>query len=226
MNEFTIEIIKGRFSPAPSSQYHITYNFKFEVKLSVLDASSASLVERTEETITDSARVYFKVHPTIPIDKSARMFRKDTRDAINTILTCLPLSVSGRLRRELAAFSLKKAYQAVKENMEYGFRAVDLYIMVRIENQRFVLDPHTVENSFMVPAADSSIQLLLNEYEEEGVNVATESYCCICHEGLRAGEKLLSMPCEHVFHGDCIKKWLSTSHYCPICRFEMPMDGE
>ncbi|XP_073148400.1 uncharacterized protein [Henckelia pumila] len=72
----------------------------------------------------------------------------------------------------------------------------------------------------MVPASDSSVDEYLNiktttcEDEEES--------CSICLEDFYAGCQVLSMPCSHIFHQDCIKKWLKSSHYCPMCRFQMP----
>ncbi|CAL1359910.1 unnamed protein product [Linum trigynum] len=53
-----------------------------------------------------------------------------------------------------------------------------------------------------------------------------EENCVICLEELAVvgvGSKAaVMMPCRHVFHEGCIVGWLKTSHYCPICRFEMP----
>ncbi|EYU40216.1 hypothetical protein MIMGU_mgv1a023559mg [Erythranthe guttata] len=84
-----------------------------------------------------------------------------------------------------------------------------------------------------LPSVDNSIPTegrVLNLYFD-ALRVAVDSdqktSCSICLEDLSPGgdndfEEALSMPCSHVYHGDCIKKWLSTSHYCPLCRFEMP----
>ncbi|XP_039003726.1 E3 ubiquitin-protein ligase RDUF1-like [Hibiscus syriacus] len=74
------------------------------------------------------------------------------------------------------------------------------------------------DNEYMIPAAESSINEMLNKVRIE----AAEKDCVICLEQLKVGSDASSMPCEHVFHGDCIQEWLRTSHYCPICRFEMP----
>ncbi|EYU24110.1 hypothetical protein MIMGU_mgv1a020245mg, partial [Erythranthe guttata] len=75
----------------------------------------------------------------------------------------------------------------------------------------------------MVPAADSSIMSLLKRV---AVDLDQNISCSICLEDLSPGdndcEEALCMPCSHVYHGNCIKKWLSISHYCPPCRFEMP----
>ncbi|GFP97942.1 E3 ubiquitin-protein ligase ring1-like [Phtheirospermum japonicum] len=50
-----------------------------------------------------------------------------------------------------------------------------------------------------------------------------EGDCCVvCMDEFSRGCEAVCMPCEHVFHGDCITKWLRTSHFCPVCRFEMP----
>ncbi|XVE85912.1 hypothetical protein DITRI_Ditri17bG0129700 [Diplodiscus trichospermus] len=46
--------------------------------------------------------------------------------------------------------------------------------------------------------------------------------CVICLEELKIGSTASRMPCFHTFHSICINKWLEQSHYCPICRFEMP----
>lgn len=68
----------------------------------------------------------------------------------------------------------------------------------------------------MVPAADSSLALLEEKCEVDG-------WCCICLDELDGGGNGgLSMPCSHNFHGGCIKEWLRNSHFCPLCRYEMP----
>ncbi|KAL6577822.1 hypothetical protein OROMI_010150 [Orobanche minor] len=70
----------------------------------------------------------------------------------------------------------------------------------------------------MVPAVESSIESLEKKMVmDAGIN------CSVCLEDICRGCEGLFMPCLHVFHGDCIKKWLRTSHYCPVCRFEMPI---
>ncbi|KAK4348024.1 hypothetical protein RND71_034363 [Anisodus tanguticus] len=77
----------------------------------------------------------------------------------------------------------------------------------------------------MVPASKSSMELLKKMEIDEKNNKDDE--CIVCLEELVKKEsdyEILSMPCSHMFHGECITKWLETSHYCPICRFEMPMD--
>ncbi|EYU28535.1 hypothetical protein MIMGU_mgv11b020749mg [Erythranthe guttata] len=76
----------------------------------------------------------------------------------------------------------------------------------------------------MIPAADSSI---MSSLKRVAVDSDQNISCSICLEDLSPGgdndfEEALSMPCSHVYHGECIKKWLSISHYCPLCRFQMP----
>ena len=32
---------------------------------------------------------------------------------------------------------------------------------------------------------------------------------------------LLRIPCNHIFHGNCIKPWLERSGTCPVCRYQL-----
>ena len=47
--------------------------------------------------------------------------------------------------------------------------------------------------------------------------VGTE--CNICKEPYRSSSKVVSLPCRHVFHYDCIHKWLVSERTCPCCRY-------
>ncbi|CAN0892389.1 E3 ubiquitin-protein ligase RING1-like [Linum grandiflorum] len=46
--------------------------------------------------------------------------------------------------------------------------------------------------------------------------------CTVCLDEMLIGDPVACLPCEHVFHGSCIVKWLETSHLCPLCRYAMP----
>ena len=47
--------------------------------------------------------------------------------------------------------------------------------------------------------------------------------CVICMEGY-IDTVAKQMPCQHVFHGECVEKWLKINGSCPVCRFNMPVD--
>ncbi|OAY59102.1 uncharacterized protein LOC110621047 [Manihot esculenta] len=70
-------------------------------------------------------------------------------------------------------------------------------------------------NNGMVPTARKSRIL-------KCVKVGENENCSICMDEIV--EFGASMPCGHHFHGTCILKWLENSHYCPVCRFEMPTE--
>ncbi|CAH2292240.1 E3 ubiquitin- ligase RNF115-like isoform X1 [Pelobates cultripes] len=42
--------------------------------------------------------------------------------------------------------------------------------------------------------------------------------CPICLEEYENGQHLLTLPCRHHFHTDCILTWLQQNVSCPICR--------
>ncbi|EOY01954.1 hypothetical protein QUC31_013525 [Theobroma cacao] len=91
-------------------------------------------------------------------------------------------------------------------------------------------------NYNMVPAKESSVKKMLKSVRVEAVECDQKveekikkgrleaENCVICLEELKVGSDASRMPCSHIFHGDCIEKWLKQSHYCPVCRFEMPTE--
>lgn len=44
--------------------------------------------------------------------------------------------------------------------------------------------------------------------------------CVVCLENFAKGCLLMGLPCGHVFHQNCIMKWLAGGrHCCPVCRW-------
>ena len=45
--------------------------------------------------------------------------------------------------------------------------------------------------------------------------------CSICLEKMNVGQEIIPLPCKtvnHVFHAECITKWLEGHNTCPMCR--------
>ena len=64
----------------------------------------------------------------------------------------------------------------------------------------------------LVPTAASAIDRLEKVKVEDLAAVTKRENCCICFEG------------QLLFHDRCIVEWLQSSHFCPLCHFEMPVD--
>ncbi|KAF8023673.1 hypothetical protein BT93_F1002 [Corymbia citriodora subsp. variegata] len=69
-----------------------------------------------------------------------------------------------------------------------------------------------------VPAARAAIDALQKALGGGGDEVS----CRICLEQIEQDMRVACMPCNHVYHLDCIVRWLETSHLCPLCRFALP----
>ncbi|XP_010497343.1 PREDICTED: E3 ubiquitin-protein ligase RNF181-like [Camelina sativa] len=50
--------------------------------------------------------------------------------------------------------------------------------------------------------------------------------CTICLEELKDGAKVVTLPCGHEFDDKCIVEWFGTSHFCPLCGFELPCEDQ
>ena len=48
--------------------------------------------------------------------------------------------------------------------------------------------------------------------------------CTICLSYFEIGEKKANLPCLHSFHYNCIKRWMKSKKYCPICKFRISLE--
>uniref|UniRef100_A0A0D3GEM6 RING-type domain-containing protein n=1 Tax=Oryza barthii TaxID=65489 RepID=A0A0D3GEM6_9ORYZ len=51
-----------------------------------------------------------------------------------------------------------------------------------------------------------------------------DTECSICKSTLATKYRCARLPCQHVFHMQCILKWLLAQHTCPVCRYELPVE--
>lgn len=48
--------------------------------------------------------------------------------------------------------------------------------------------------------------------------------CVICYAAYRSGDMLTTLPCAHMFHSECINRWLKERKNCPLCYEEVKDD--
>jgi hypothetical protein len=48
-------------------------------------------------------------------------------------------------------------------------------------------------------------------------NNSDNKNCVICFEDFKTGDRSKLLECGHIFHADCLNKWLLEKSTCPLC---------
>ncbi|KAL8138697.1 hypothetical protein V2J09_004698 [Rumex salicifolius] len=57
--------------------------------------------------------------------------------------------------------------------------------------------------------------------EKERVISGEDAVCCICLAKYTENDELRELPCVHLFHKECVDKWLKINALCPLCKNEV-----
>ncbi len=100
--------------------------------------------------------------------------------------------------------------------------------MENIINYLMANDPNKYGNP---PASIDEVNklekiIVTNENINEVKKMAAESSCSVCKDDFLIEQSLIKLPCNHIFHDDCILPWLKERNSCPTCRFELKTDDD
>lgn len=89
----------------------------------------------------------------------------------------------------------------------------------------FILNPSSQQNYIyedvkIILSEEQFNNLECKSFKELNLNESKE--CLICIENFNEDDDIIKIPCNHIFHKNCIKSWVcEESNKCPICRIEI-----
>jgi len=77
-------------------------------------------------------------------------------------------------------------------------------------------DPSDAEKKIMKETYGSVSE---NDPKKDGLDDAP--HCSICLGEYEEGEEIAQLPCQHIYHDECIGSWCSNHTKCPLCNYDL-----
>ncbi|CAL9130448.1 unnamed protein product [Musa acuminata var. zebrina] len=74
------------------------------------------------------------------------------------------------------------------------------------------------------PASKAAVEILPDVEVGEELLASDDAQCLVCMDPFEIGTVAKQMPCSHIYHKQCILRWLDLHNSCPVCRYELPTD--
>ncbi|KAK6931200.1 Zinc finger, RING-type [Dillenia turbinata] len=172
-----------------------------------------------------------ELYPPIFSDIAALSFKNHADCLRSSICRELePFNLTGGFSYLVAEQVIAKGYEMISDLPDVGSQYLALSVLI-IEDSHYTCNEREYaeylslreqerHNCGMVPARESTIEAL----DTAIFNLEEGGSCTVCLKDFQDGDKVKVMPCLHYYHCECIENWLKISHYCPICRYEMPCE--
>jgi len=168
--------------------------------------NTSSNNERTENTRSPNG-IRLSVYISVPYIPVTRMVRNGNGS-------------SERTSRETEGVETHRIIQMLPQfvifNNSFGFSGLNDFL-----NRAF----HQHQPTGPPPASKRALESL-PQVEVIKDLLQQQQECYICQENFEIGEKISVLPCSHLFHVDCVMKWLKEHNTCPVCRYELETDDE
>ncbi|MCL7025215.1 hypothetical protein MKW94_022043 [Papaver nudicaule] len=88
----------------------------------------------------------------------------------------------------------------------------------------FPIRQHHQHNQTSSPASKSSVESIPTVKITSSLLNSDSMLCAVCKDEFLVDVEAKQLPCNHIYHFDCILPWLEQHNSCPVCRFCLPTD--
>ena len=76
----------------------------------------------------------------------------------------------------------------------------------------YIFDKRLIDNKKLI-----EMNLELKKYNIKELDKKSDEICTICFDKIKENEFIIILPCNHIFHSDCIRQWLERTLEEPLC---------
>ena len=90
-----------------------------------------------------------------------------------------------------------------------------------VNNSNFVMNDENM-NHGLDPQILNNLLVIKSDLSELSEN---ETTCIICMENYKNEEDVIYLPCQHLFHKNCLFEWFKINDCCPICKLKLTVEN-
>ena len=218
------------------------YNFKKElendnIKIKELEEKISNIKKKISEEQNKNSEIKKSENK---IKKEIEIQDKEINALDNQInnYTTLNSNLQSQIESIKRRIEQRRTHNQLHENIRrrraQAREIFENYIMSMILNSHFQREndyPNVDNMSYEeLLALEERIGNVNNGLNDQQINKLNEVYfdkkkyndlCIICQNNFKDREKVLIIPCKHVFHKDCIVPWLKNKKQCPFCKSDV-----